>query len=325
MMLLPDGSVMAQQAGITNHWYRLTPDASGSYATGTWTQAASMNYSRLYFTSDILSNDELLVIGGEYSNATTTTNGSLTNTAEMYDMATNAWTNLASVPTSLVGSFTWNPGSDSGTPFGDDPSMVLPDGKILCGFIFNAKTLIYDPVANVWSLGPNKLHSDQSDEENWVKLPNGNILSYDVYTTSPSAQMFVPDPNPAIDHTEGQWVDAGTPPIALASSSSHELGPGSLLPDGDVFYEGATGHTALYHYQTNTWTQDPDILSSSGSLMGADDAPAAVLPNGNVLFTADSVSKGAYQPPTAIFDYDPVANTITQVADLPDMTLSGEP
>lgn len=326
MMLLPDGSVMAQQAGESNAWYRLTPDSSGSYATGSWTQAGSMNFSRLYFGSNVLPNDKLFLVGGEYSNATTTTGGSLTNTAEMYDMATNTWSNIASVPSSLVGTWSWSEDgqSSSGTPFGDDPSVVLPDGKILAGFIFSGKTLIYDPAANTWSLGPTKLRNDRSDEETWVKLPNGNILSYDVFTSSPSAQMFVPAANPTAGN-EGQWVDAGTPPVSLTSSAvEFELGPASLLPDGDVFFEGATGHTALYHYQTNTWTQGPDILSPTGALMGADDAPAAVLPNGNVLFTADSVSIDTYSPPTAIFDYDPGTNTITQVAGLADMILSAQ-
>ena len=31
--------------------------------------------------------------------------------------------------------------------------------------------------------GPGKLHGDQSDEETWVKLPDGSILSYDVFAS----------------------------------------------------------------------------------------------------------------------------------------------
>jgi hypothetical protein len=36
MELLSDGTVMAQRSGVSNQWVKLTPDASGNYATGTW-------------------------------------------------------------------------------------------------------------------------------------------------------------------------------------------------------------------------------------------------------------------------------------------------
>ena len=38
-LLLTDGSVLAQGSS-TNKWYRLRPNASGSYKDGTWTNAA---------------------------------------------------------------------------------------------------------------------------------------------------------------------------------------------------------------------------------------------------------------------------------------------
>ena len=40
----------------------------------------------------------------------------------------------------------------------------------------------------------------------------------------------------------------------------------------------------------------------------ADDAPAAILPNGHFIFTADTP---LFNGPTQLFDFDPVANTIT--------------
>src|SRR5215471_4047214 len=53
MLLLSDGTVMAQNGGSTT-WYRLTPDSSGSYANGTWTTRTPMNFSRLYYSSQVL-------------------------------------------------------------------------------------------------------------------------------------------------------------------------------------------------------------------------------------------------------------------------------
>src|SRR3954465_11737759 len=48
MELLTDGTVMAQRAGVSNQWVKLTPDALGNYATGAWSALASMSLQRLY-------------------------------------------------------------------------------------------------------------------------------------------------------------------------------------------------------------------------------------------------------------------------------------
>src|SRR5262245_28472337 len=40
-LLLTDGTVMVQVESSTN-WWKLTPDNTGSYINGTWTQMASM-------------------------------------------------------------------------------------------------------------------------------------------------------------------------------------------------------------------------------------------------------------------------------------------
>src|SRR4051794_18022202 len=49
MLLMTDGTVMAQAGGISAQWMRLTPNANGSYVNGTWSSTASMSISRLYF------------------------------------------------------------------------------------------------------------------------------------------------------------------------------------------------------------------------------------------------------------------------------------
>ena len=49
-MLLSDGTVMVQGGAdsATKTWYRLTPNSSGSYIDGTWTQLTSMGLERLF-------------------------------------------------------------------------------------------------------------------------------------------------------------------------------------------------------------------------------------------------------------------------------------
>ncbi len=76
----------------------------------------------------------------------------------------------------------------------------------------------------------NKLRSDQSDEESWVKLPDGSILSYDIFASINSinsgvgsAHWYVPSTN--------TWVDSkhGPRPAQLPRlRGRYELGPGFL-------------------------------------------------------------------------------------------------
>ncbi len=293
MMLLSDGTIMAQGGSdsASKNWYSLTPDSSGSYVNGAWSLRASMNLERLFFPSNVLPDGRVFVYGGEYSGPNTT--GNIVNNGEIYDPTTNSWTPVTPIPLSL----------DPGNVFGDDPTEVIAGGKVLAGYIFDGRTFVYDPTSNSWSAGPTKLNGDQSDEEAWVKLPDGSILSYDIFDSQHS-QRFEPSTN--------TWVDSGTVPVPLETSAA-ELGPGFLLPDGRVFYIGGNSNTALYTPPatpsgTGSWVAGPTIPGG----LGGNDAPGAVEPNGDVLFAAGTTPN--FSSGTALFEYDPVANTITPVS-----------
>src|ERR1039457_583236 len=62
-MLLGDGTVLTYDG--SSDCNRLTPDIHGSYINGTWTRLASMNNSRLFFASVLLTNGNVFVAGGE--------------------------------------------------------------------------------------------------------------------------------------------------------------------------------------------------------------------------------------------------------------------
>ena len=100
MMLLTDGSVMVQDNGFNaaqyNQWFRLTPDASGNYANGTWSQLASMSTQRLFFASNVLPSGKVFVLGGEFSDPNL--DGNITNTGEIYDPVANTWSPIAPYP-----------------------------------------------------------------------------------------------------------------------------------------------------------------------------------------------------------------------------------
>src|SRR5262249_24358425 len=141
-----------------------------------------------------------------------------------------------------------------------------------------------------WTPSATLLNSDHNNEESWVKLPDGSILSYEMFGTQPqTAQRFVPGtpPAPGAAPAPDQWVSAGQVPDTLSTVNGGELGAGVLSPDGRVFFLGATSDTALYTppsagNPTGTWAAGPTIPFG----LGANDAPAAVLPNGHVLFAA---------------------------------------
>ncbi len=307
MMLLPDGTVLAQGQGATPpglagaslKWYKLTPDASGSYINGTWSAVAQMHLARLYYGSNILPDGRVLVVGGEYSGNRSQQNW--TNTGEIYDPVANAWTRIANFPQA---------------EFGDDPTEVLPDGRVLAGYLSGPQTYIYDPATNTWVATPGSKTSfvENSDEESWVKLPDGTILTYDIYASFFGAfqgELYTP--------STGRWTTVNTlsqtskPGILSDPNTGFELGPSFVLPDGRAFFLGGgaqdpvTGeiyaNTAYYTPSTRTWSAGPVIPNR----LGADDAPGAMLPNGHILFAADHIVPTYFTGPTQVFEFDPTA------------------
>src|SRR5262249_3629459 len=74
MLLLTDGSVLVHNADGTsgagtggNDWYRLTPDASGKYRSGTWSAALRMTTERQFFATGVLNDGRVFAVGGEYA------------------------------------------------------------------------------------------------------------------------------------------------------------------------------------------------------------------------------------------------------------------
>jgi hypothetical protein len=348
MLLMTDGTVMVQgggqenggPGGVTDEWYRLTPSATGSYLNGTWSQLKNMNYERIDYASEVLPSGDLLVQGGEASNDTINNpTGDNTPSGEIYDPYNNTWTNI----TTFYPYGAFYPNSTQPLPdnFGDDPSELLPNGTIIAGYIFGPYTYIYspqyDPATGVPEAGtwaetgmklypapaPNQPLQEASDEETWVMLPGGDVLSYDVFTPPVNGMWQAQYYTPGL----GTWQATGGIPVPLSQASftfpdqktatDWELGPAFLLPDGRVYQLGANGNTAFYSPSTNTWTAGPVIPES----LVCDDAPGAELPDGNILFAADTA---LYEGPTHIIEFNPTTNTYTDLSsELPTSFLNG--
>lgn len=288
LLLLTDGTVLAQGYG-TNAWYRLTPNAVGSYANGSWSTLASSTEAPLYYASGVLRDGRVIYSGGEYDGFSMV----FLATSEIYDPIANTWTVI--------------PPPTGWTQIGDSPGCVLPDGRWFVGRINTKQTAIFDPATNAWTAAANKINN--VSEEGWSLLPDGSILSVDA-TNPPNAEKYIIAAN--------LWVASGATPQSLVDGI-REIGAQVLLPDGRVFAIGATGYTALYTpppiaNQVGTWAAGPTIPQANGLPHGAVDAPACLLPNGRVLFSAGPITIPAgFHAPSTFFEYDPVANTITTV------------
>ena len=294
MLLLSDGSVLAQKGGVSSIWYRLTPDIHGSYVNGTWTTLASMHDSRLYYSSQVLRDGRVFVAGGEYGSATNKTTG------EVYDPVANTWT---LTPT-------------SGQVFYDSISEIVSNGDVLIAPVFPSvcgHTVLYDPTANSWVSGPTLFRGCNQDEASWVKLPDNSILTIDPFGTN--TERYIPSLN--------AWVNDGLVPVLLYDTNLFEVGAAFLLPDGRTFHLGSIGHTALYTpsgtTSPGTWAVGPDIPNAQGT----PDAPAAMMVNGKILCAVGPAA--TFNTPTSFYEYDPVGNSFTQVNGPTGLTLSWVP
>lgn len=329
-MLLPNGNLIVHTTSgngvqsASTAWYQVTPDANGAYNDGTWTAIAPMNVSRLWFGSTVLPSGKVFVVGGEYaSDGAITQNGvkEMSSSAEMYDPSTGTWTSKASDPV----------GSLPNQYVGDSPAVLLPNGNVLVGDNQTSGTEIYNPNTNTWTTGATKVRSnDPSFEETWVKLPNNDILCYDVSAsiTAQTGKAEIYDPtiyNPTTG-TLGTWSDAspgvsgvtGVLPVLSASTAAYEIGAAVVLPNGNALLTGANGQTAEYNSSTKVWSAGPTMPVLNGVQLTMGDAAAAVLPNGNVLMTMspEIVPNGTgytYPPTTYFYEFNPTSNAFLNV------------
>jgi hypothetical protein len=273
-VLLTDGRAMVHEYNTPN-WWALAPDKSGSYVKGTWKQLASMSsgYAPLYFASQVLPDGRVLVEGGEYNFLSQDE----TNLGAIYDPVKDKWTNV-------------NPPS-GWSEIGDSPAIILPKETLMLGQNFTQAMAFFNPKTLGWTLkGSGK--SDAFAEEGMESLPNGKVLLVDTQNTT-NSEIFNPMTN--------TWTSAGSTIVNLSENALSETGPALLRPNGTVFAMGASGdgagHTAIYNTKTGKWAAGPDF--PGGNDMA--DAPAAVLPNGNILCETSPL---VFQTPLTFYEFD---------------------
>jgi hypothetical protein len=304
MFLLTDGTVMVQDLGASSggspNWWRLTPDSTGSYIDGTWSQLASLpsSYPPHAYAAAVLPDGRLAIEGGEQLNRIPT--GS--NLGAIYDPTANAWT-MVSPPNGGTGSWAY---------ISDAPSVVLADGRWLLGdsgswttddAILNATNLTWTTTGGAGKVIGNA-------EAGFTLLPNGKVLSVDALPpacTTRAAEMF--------DPATLAWSSAGmTPtPLVVCDPTGGEIGPQIMMYNGKVFVEGWTSATALYDATTGAWTSGPNFPIVAGQQYEGEDSGSALLPDGNVLVALNPALPDVCQPPTHFFLFD--GTSFTQVPD----------
>ena len=286
MLLLSDGSVLCKSSAgggdnIGNIYNKLTPDANGNYANGTWSSIAPMISTRLYYSSQVLKDGRVYVAGGEYG-----TGGSK---GETYNPLTNTWTAAGA-----VGSFV-----------SDANSEILENGTVLQALVTGTLrgTKFFTPSTNAYTTGPSciGIHNESA----WVKLPDGSILFVDRNTRN--SERYIPSLN--------VWVADATLPVDVYDPFGLEQGGALLLPNGKAIFFGSTGHNAIYTPSGNnspgSWAAAVDFPNGQGT----PDAPAALMVNGKVLCIASAkpTAGNHFPSPSFYYEYDYTTNAFTQI------------
>jgi hypothetical protein len=245
----------------------------------------SLNDARYGATATLLSNGQVLVAGGYYSN------GTPLSSAELYNPATGAWTVTGSLNVARYGA----------------TATLLPNGEVLVagGVGPLASAELYNPATGTWTV------TGLLNTARWgataTLLPNGEVLvagGFNYYVGYlASAELY----NPAT----GTWTATGS------LNDARWWATATLLPNGEVLvaggYNGSNLSSAeLYNPATGTWTV-------TGALNTArTDATATLLSNGEVLVAGGSIySSAGSGPPLASAElYNPATGTWTVTGTL---------
>jgi hypothetical protein len=312
--------VLVQDVGWLD-WWKLTPDANGSYVNGTWTQAASLpsNYAPLYHSSAVLPDGRLIIEGGEYNFFVP----DWTNLGAIYDPVADSWTAVDPPP------FFGTCCGIGHQTIGDAQSVVLANGTYMQANCCTPQAALLNPTTLTWTeTGAKKF--DINDEEGWTLLPNKQVLTIDAYV--PVGIDYMPDGTNSEVYVpaSGKWHSAGSTVVQLwdsgatcggEGSATFEVGPAVLRPDGTVFATGAntcgggqSGHTAIYNTSTGAWSAGPDFPPN----LSIADGPASLEPNGKVLMMA---SPGFGDTPSTFLEWD--GASLTEVPGPPNAAIDG--
>ncbi len=350
--LLTDGRVLIEGFAQDNSgngsviMFTLTPDITGSYQNGTLTPVAPLpaGYTPNDFGSAVLPDGRVIYVEGEY-NDPLHQNFALTDQCAIYDPVADTWTSVPAptfftnlwpaVPPNVGGflppffPYPRYPSPFTSTiahPIGDAQTVVLANGTLMMADKLSKQAALFHPEylsTNdpnlIWTETGTATKYDLNSEESWVLLPNGKVLTMDMYLdyeaglppigslkppfppSPPRINTLTAENTELYDPVTGQWSSAGSISPSLVSFPVDEIGPSVLRPDGTVLTEGVQvifgpngwiASTWLYNATTNQWTPAPPLptFQSPFTFLYFGDVGAALLPNGNVLESASPLT-----------------------------------
>ena len=222
---------MMQSASDASVFYRLTPDAFGSYVDGNWSRLASppAGYAPYASAQVVLADGRVLFVGGEYNQnqyMLPFAPSGLTNMSAVYDPMVDQWTMIAPPP---------------GVAYvGDVTSVVMPDGSFVFGDKLGRNMWRLDPATLSWSAVTSMGKADDFAEEGWTLLPDGTLFTIDVGNPL-HAEHF--------DPATAQWYSDGSTPANLTAPTDHPggltYGPAPMQVVGGITY--GPGPAGVYH------------------------------------------------------------------------------
>lgn len=245
-------------------------NADGFSTTG------AMNTFRSAHTATVLTNNTVLVAGGD--DATNTVRSS----AEIYYPDTGGWTNTGSM--------------SDGRAY--HTAVLLSDGKVLVagGIVGSSGTRtsaeIYNPATGTWTNAGNMATGRHSHTA--TLLTNGQVL---IAGGQPSGGGYLASVE-LYDPTSGTWTNVSSMPVSRFLHTATRLSDGRVLVAGGFGSTGKVLYNAeLYDPVAKTWTTVVD----GGLLAGRYGHNAILLPDSRVLFVG-GVSGGGALDSVELFD-----------------------
>jgi hypothetical protein len=300
----------------------------------TWRAVNVLSAPRVGHATVRLPSGKIMVIGGYYADALSTT--------EIFDPATDTWkagasmsakrafpsvTTLASGNVFVVGGCkglwygsssaeiydeatdTWTPAADAlGDRGGEsfDKAITLPSGKVFV--ITGAGSDIYDPKTNTWAVGP--AHATGVAGGGYpVLLPSGKVLAIGAraavgtewYDAGSTVELYDPTSAAKASIVASMSTPRAAPEAVLLGTDKVLVAGGATRGIGWGGGTTALSSSEIYTISTNTWAPAPAMSTRRYNFA------AALLPSGRFLVAgSDSAEPREGSTPATAELFDPV-------------------
>ena len=253
-------------------------------ATNTWSSGGAMKSVRYQHTATLLPSGKVLVAGGTDSDEF----GNILSSTEIYDPASNTWSNGASMSKMRAGHV----------------AGLLPNGKVIVTGSFNGGPVgsaeLYTPSSNTWSAAAAPQY-DRPQPTSAV-LVSGKFLLCGGF--SATSQVY--------DWSTNSWSSPAVVPFEVIRGAAAILSSGKVLLAGGQDENGqVVANVALYNPAADTW--------SAASNMGTARVLQTLVPlSSGKLLAMGGYTNGEY--PTeflkSVEQYDPATGQWTPAADM---------